>query len=321
MPCCRHPTPHPSLDTPQVEGTAASLLCAPPLPKKPSPPRPARRPAWRVPPPQLFLPGPPSTTPKFPSGTPGEWGAVSQAPPLPGAGRQRRARASSEPLGCLLRLPTASVPGEVSKASDPRTGMRKASSKQSQLPAPAQGGRRGENSRPRGTARHGTARHGTARHGTARHGMAPCTRMHGPNVFSRGGQPLGWGEMRAVRWPCHVPSTASHRDRPPEPLCPPSHLPPSLFFGSTRPPGTVPGCRGAAGGGCFTPRPAARPASSGGQRTSRTGDSTVAAPGPHLGQCYPPQVPGGLPTGAGRDGHGPACPGGARRGLRGLRAR
>lgn len=92
----------------------------------------------------------------------------SPRPPHPlASGRQRWAQASSEPLGCLLQLPTASVPGEVSKASDPRTGMRKASSKQSQLPAPAQGGRRGESSRPRGAAWLGTAL---------------GTRMHNPDV-------------------------------------------------------------------------------------------------------------------------------------------
>lgn len=102
--------------------------------------------------------------PRAPLQHPRGAGALSRAP-HPRAGRQRRARASLEPLGCLLRLPTASVPGEVSKASDPRTGMRKASSKQSQLPAPAQGGDEGRAAGP--APRHGTARHGTARPGTA----------------------------------------------------------------------------------------------------------------------------------------------------------
>lgn len=83
----------------------------------------------------------------------------------------------------------------------------------------------------------------------------------------------------------------------------------------------MPCCRGAALGGCFTPHPAARPASSGGQRTSRTVHSTVAASGPHLGQCHPPQVPGRLPTGGIRDRNGPARHGGAQRGLRRLHAR
>lgn len=116
-----------------------------------------------------------------PPGRPPAWccarGAGGLRPPSPprtppGAGTQRQARASSEPFGCLLQLPTASVPGEVLKASDPRTGMRKASSKQSQLPAPAQGGRQGESSQPRGTARHGAAWHSTARHGGVKHGAA-----------------------------------------------------------------------------------------------------------------------------------------------------
>lgn len=109
------------------------------------------------------LPAPPQSSLPAPQGSRGP----SPKPPHPRAGRQCRARASLQPLGCLLRLPTASVPGEVSKASDPRTGMRKASSKQSQLPAPARGGAvRGEQPAPRlGTARHSTALHGTAQHG------------------------------------------------------------------------------------------------------------------------------------------------------------
>ncbi|XP_038016668.1 proline-rich receptor-like protein kinase PERK9 isoform X2 [Motacilla alba alba] len=148
------PSLHP---VPSAQVTTAFLLHSSLLPKKRSLLPPARKPARHVCPPWLLVLGPPSTSPELPSSSPGEQGALSK-PPHPRAGRQRRARASLEPLGCLLRLPTAAVPGEVSKASDPRTGMRKASSKQSQLPAPAQGGWRGESSRPR-TARHSTARH------------------------------------------------------------------------------------------------------------------------------------------------------------------
>lgn len=162
-PCCQHPIRTPALTPQKQRGLSHSsypphrspnsrsshvlrgdVLCVSPFPS------------------YLYweLPAPPQSTP-------GEQGAVSQPPHPPGSGRQRWARASSEPLGCLLQLPTASVPGEVSKASDPRTGMRKASSKQSQLPAPAQGGRRGESSRPRGAARLGTAQHGSG-HADAR---------------------------------------------------------------------------------------------------------------------------------------------------------
>lgn len=106
------------------------------------------------------LAAPPQSSLPAPQGSKGP----SPKPPHPGAGRQCRARASLEPLGCLLRLPTASVPGEVSKASDPRTGMRKASSKQSQLPAPARGGE--------GRAAGPAPRHCMAQQSAAPH---PCT--------------------------------------------------------------------------------------------------------------------------------------------------
>lgn len=89
MPHCQRPTPYP---VPNAEVTTAFLLRSPLLPKKRSLPPPARKPARHVPPSRLLVVGPPSTTPELPSSTPGEQGAVSQAPPpqswqaAPGAG-------------------------------------------------------------------------------------------------------------------------------------------------------------------------------------------------------------------------------------------
>ncbi|XP_055561528.1 proline-rich protein 18-like isoform X1 [Falco cherrug] len=226
-----------------------------------------------------------------PSSPPAPQGATSQGcrrspprPPPPGAGRQRRARASLEPLDCLLRLPTASVPGEVSKASDPRTGMRKASSKQSQLPAPAQGGRQGESSRPHGTARHGTARHGTARHGCVHADARPRC------VLPRwAAARLGRDESGPLALSC-----LQHRrpsQQAPRPPCPPPRLPPSLFF--WQPPDTVLSCMGAVPEGCFTPCPTARCASSVANGPLGQGTAQWQRQAPTLASATIPRCPEG----------------------------
>lgn len=294
------PHPHPSPDAPEAEGTVTLLLPTPPLPKQPLVPRPARRRALRVPLPQLSLLGAPSTTPKHPRRAGGRLPGPPTPPVL--AGSAGRGRHRSPWVVCYSsQLPPS-----------PERFRRRVTHELECAKPPAN---RASCLRPRRGGGEGRAAGPAVQHGSARHSTALGMRTHDADVDTRsqrgsqGGHPLGWGVMRRSNGLVLYPAQPATTTGPQTPVCPPSQLLPACF-GSGRSPGTVPHCRGAVLGGCFTPHPAARPASSGAQRTSRTGHSTMAAPGPHLGQCLAPQVSGRLPTGGTRDGHVPACHGG-----------